>query len=90
MANVILEEYEPQPGDSLREAQNILRAEVGMLQWLTRGHEKEQVDETARANAHYNDALWSLVLRELIPHLNNPEPYHILYAKHLILNLLQY
>ena len=54
-----------------------------MLQWLTRGHEKEQVDETACANAHYNDALWSLALRELIPHLNNPEPYHILYAAEL-------
>ena len=90
MANVLLNEYEPAPGDSLQEARNMLRAEVGMLQWLTRGHETEQVDETARANAYYNKALWSLVLHELIPHMNNPGPYHILYAKHLILNLLQY
>ena len=90
MANVLLNEYEPAPGDSLQEARNMLRAEVGMLQWLTRGHETEQVDETARANAYYNNALWSLVLCELILHMDNPEPYHIVYAKHLILNLLQY
>ena len=90
MANVLLNEYEPAPGDSLQEARNMFRAEVGMLQWLTRGHETEQVDETARANAYYNNALWSLVRRELIPHMDNPGPYHIVYAKHLILNLLQY
>ena len=90
MANVLLNEYEPAPGDSLQEARNMFRAEVGMLQWLTRGHETEQVDETARANAYYNNALWSLVRRELIPHMDNPGPYHIVYAKQLILNLLQY
>ena len=83
-------EYQPEPGDSIMERRGIFSASIHMLQWLTRGHLVEWVSEEARDNAYYNEALRLLVNRELIPHSHNPELYHILYAKHLIVNLLKY
>ena len=82
--------YMPEAGDSVRESQNIFAAELGMLQWLTRGYGVENVSDEARCNSYYNEALWRMVINELMPHLHNPSHYHILYAKHLILNLRKY
>ena len=87
---VNIAEYQPAPGDSIMERRGIFSASIHMLQWLTRGHLVEWVSEEARDNAYYNEALRLLVNRELIPHSHNPELYHILYAKHLIVNLLKY
>ena len=89
-AQVNIATYQPTPGDSMLERRGIFSASIHMLQWLTRGHLVEWVSEEARDNAYYNEALRLLVNRELIPHSHNPELYHILYAKHLIVNLLKY
>ena len=82
--------YMPEARDSVRESQNIFAAELGMLQWITRGYGVENVSDEARCNSYYNEALRRMVDNELVPHLRNPSHYHILYAKHLILNLRKY
>ena len=87
MTIIDLANYESSPEDSTVERQGIFGAQIQMLQWLTRGHIVDNVTPTARARAYYNRWMHVIIARELMPYAQDPQFFHIMYARNLILDL---
>ena len=87
MTVVNIANYEPSMEDSTVERQGIFGAQIQMLQWLTRGHIVDNVTSTARARAYYNRWMHVIIARELMPYAQDPQFFHIMYARNLILDL---
>ena len=82
--------YEPSLGQTVWENRNIYDTQMGMLRWLTRGKYIVGMDEEIRAQSYYNDAMRELIARELYPHMSDPSPYHIRFARNLINQIRKY
>ena len=87
MTIVDLANYESSPEDSAVERQGIFGAQIQMLQWLTRGHIVDNVTPTARARAYYNRWMHVIIARELMPYAQDPQCFHIMHARNLILEV---
>ena len=87
MTVIDLANYVSSPEDSTVERQGIFGAQIQMLQWLTRGHIVDNVTSTARARAYYNRWMHVIIARELMSYAQDPQFFHIMYARNLILDL---